>query len=782
MVTRHAFQSARVPAGLENWVAHRLVSAHQRIILALIAGHILNMAAVVVVFADATNLVSLTGIAAVLLTACWHRLWIGEQFRDARQQCDARAVIRMLEANSLVLAITFSGTIAWLMPVASPPGQLLLAVVAATLIGAAGYTMRTLPRAALAYIAVLSVGALSGLLRAGSVEALATCVLLVASAILLGRMAITAHRLFVVRILRERDAANASETVRLLLNDYEDQGSDWLFELTDDCRLHNVSSRFAEAIGQEAVDIEGHDFAALFAPSPEVEQLRDHLSQRRAFRGLALSLANVSDGEPKWWSVSGRPSAGGATSRVRFRGVICDITAEKQAEARVRHMAHFDSLTELPNRLRFTGALNRAFAETREMEQNIGAIYIDVDNFKSVNDMFGHPAGDSFLRAVADRLQSCVKDSRLGSELQLAARLGGDEFAIMLVGNDVAAQAPRLAERLVADFAEPFTIAGHEINSSISVGYAVAPEHASCAQDLLVNADIALYAAKQRGRNQWLMFEPGMDIKVQERHALERDLRGALANDELRLYLQPLVDVESGRQAGFEALIRWEHPIRGLVAPLDFIPVAEESGLIVPIGEWVLRTAIAEAASWDVPMSIAVNLSPVQLRSANLLPTVINALAHSGLDPARLELEITEGVLMNDSEANIATLNRLHALGVKIALDDFGTGYASLNYLLTFPFDKIKIDRSFITDLETRQDCREIVGAVIGLANRLGMCTLAEGVEQEAQLLKLREQGCEMVQGWLFGKAMPAASYRSTLCGPDAYLSAAEPLEQRKVA
>jgi diguanylate cyclase (GGDEF)-like protein len=438
--------------------------------------------------------------------------------------------------------------------------------------------------------------------------------------------------------------------------------------------------------------------------------------------------------------------------------VISDITAEKQAEARVRHMAHYDSLTELPNRLMFNMGLNRAFADKRN-QQRIALMYIDVDVFKSVNDMFGHPVGDAFLRAVASRLDACVTSTQLAGEAHLVARLGGDEFAVMLVGENVADQSIRLAEKLVEALAQPFEMSGHEINSSISVGVALAPEHGNTAQVLQSNADIALYVAKDEGRNRWEMFAPGMDVAVQERHAIERDLRSALVNDELRLFLQPLVDVETGKQAGFESLIRWEHPERGLVMPLDFIPVAEESGLIVPIGEWVLRTAMAEAASWEEPMTIAVNLSPVQLRSPNLLPTIINGLAETGLDPARLELEITEGVLLHDSEANIETLNRLHALGVKIALDDFGTGYASLNYLLTFPFDKIKIDRSFVTDLETRQDCREIVGAVIGLANRLGMCTLAEGVEHEAQLIKLREQGCEMVQGWLFGKAMPAAHY-----------------------
>ncbi len=765
MVTKKAFQTVNIPAGLEGWVAHRLVSAHQRILKLLIAGHLLNIGLLALVFYGEVSSLLLFGAVGAVVATCAHRWWLGERIRSEKAKVDAQQSITAMERNTLVLGGIIAITITWLMPGSPALKQVFLAIAATSHMAAAGYTMRTLPRAALAYIAILGVGVVFGVLRTRDADALAICALIIASSLLLSQMAITAHRLFVIRILKERDATAASETVRLLLNDYEDQGSDWLFELTEEGKLYNVSNRFAEATGLTVEMLNGREFASLFTPSPEVDQLRDHMAERRAFRSLTLSLQQQGGGDVKWWSASGRPANGGPTSLVRFRGVICDISAEKQAEARVRHLAHYDSLTELPNRLKFTLALNRAFAETNAPEQQIAALYVDVDNFKSINDMFGHLVGDAFLRTVAGRLQRAISESHLGSELNLAARLGGDEFAVMLIGRDAGEQVSRLAERIVTDLAQPYTVQGHEINSSVSIGIAIAPQHANSAQVLLSNADIALYAANDRGRNQWQMFATGMDTAVQERHALERDLRSALTNEELRLYLQPLVDVESGQEAGFEALVRWQHPVRGLVAPLDFIPVAEESGLIVPIGEWVLRTAIREAASWDVPMTIAVNLSPVQLRSANLLPTVINALGESGLDPSRLELEITEGVLMHDSEANIATLNRLHALGVKIALDDFGTGYASLNYLLTFPFDKIKIDRSFVTDLETRQDCREIVGAVIGLANRLGMCTLAEGVEQEAQLIKLREQGCEMVQGWLFGKALPAEHYGEQLRG-----------------
>jgi diguanylate cyclase (GGDEF)-like protein/PAS domain S-box-containing protein len=780
MVSMREEMAARIPAGLEEWVAHRLVSAHQRIVNALILGHLLNTLMLGVVFYGDAPTFGLLAIAAVLLGACIHRYVVGTHIRKGKQRINPRKAVLVLEMNTLVLACTIGTAMVWLMPGASALKQVFLAVAGTTLIAAAGYTMRTLPRAAISYILIISVCMIFGLIKTGKLEAMAACVLLGSSAVLLARMAKTAHYLFVVRILRERDANNSAETVRMLLNDYEDHGSDWLFELDREGAMVNVSGRFAKASGRTTADLNGTAFTSLFEASPERGQLSGHITERRAFRGLALALAATDASDKTWWSINGRPASGG-NAGIHFRGVISDISAEKQAEARVRHMAHYDSLTGLPNRMMFTSALNRAFAEARKGTRTV-LMYLDIDHFKSVNDMYGHPAGDSFLNAVAKRIQDSVETSQLAGEIHLVARLGGDEFAIMMVGQDVGDQAVRLADQLVSVLSAPYEIDGHELNSGVSIGIAIAPDHATTAQVLQSNADIALYVAKDEGRNRWEMFAPGMDVAVQERHAIERDLRLALAGNELRLFLQPLIDVETRTQTGFEALVRWEHPVRGMVMPLDFIPIAEETGLIVPIGEWVLRTAMAEAASWSDPMTIAVNLSPVQLRSANLLPTIINGLAETGLDAARLELEITESVLMHDCEANIAILNRLHALGVKIALDDFGTGYASLNYLRTFPFDKIKIDRSFVNDLDTRDDCRAIVGAVISLANQLGMKTLAEGVEHEAQLIKLREQGCEMVQGWLFGKAMPAAHYQLTRLEEEVPILAAPKRPTRRAA
>ncbi len=760
MVSKQLRQSALIPAGLEDWVANRLVSAHFRAVNGLILGHILNALFVALAFFQASSLLSLSIWFTAMLATCGHRIAMTHRETNKPGKRNPHATIRAFELNTLVLAGLSGGAIIALShaPIGADYHDVLLAVMGTTLISAAGFTMRTLPRAAIAYIAIVSACMIFTLAKTGSLVALAASVLVGASAILMTRTANTAYTLFIVRILREREVNATADTVRMLLNDYEDQGSDWLFELDQDGCLTSVSARFAEVLLQQPEALNGRSFVDLFVAGSESTQLQDFLKARTAFRGLVIPVKGGRLGETLYWSISGRPANGGSSGLVSFRGVISDISSEKQAEARVRHLAHYDSLTELPNRMMFTQALHRMIADRRK-KSRLAVLLVDFDHFKSINDMYGHPIGDAFLKLAATRLADCVTTASVGGEGRMVARLGGDEFAILTGGEDTPDHASRLAQLIVDTMASPFEVEGHIIDSGVSIGVALAPDHADSADILLSNADIALYAAKGDGRGRWEMFMPGMDEAIHKRLSIARDLRTAVSGGELRLYLQPLVNVESGQHSGFEALLRWEHPERGMVMPNDFIPVAEETGLIIPMGEWVIRTALAEAASWDEPFTIAINLSPVQLRSPNLLPTIINALAETGIDPSRVEFEITESVLLNDSEANIQVLNRMHQLGLKIALDDFGTGYASLNYLLTFPFDKIKIDRSFVTDLESRSEAQAIVGAVIRLANQLGMCTLAEGVEEEAQLQQLRSQGCEMVQGWLFGKAMPAEHY-----------------------
>jgi diguanylate cyclase (GGDEF)-like protein len=428
-----------------------------------------------------------------------------------------------------------------------------------------------------------------------------------------------------------------------------------------------------------------------------------------------------------------------------------DITEQRQQEERIRHMARHDALTGLPNRVQFIEALEATEAAIARGEC-IAVLYVDLDHFKQVNDSLGHSIGDKLLQHVASRLKTATREG------DLLARLGGDEFALLLRGGVSPADAAGVSERIVTAIGRPFLVDEHHLVIGASVGIALAPADGDAGETLMKNADLALYKAKTDGRSTYHFFETGMDAAIQKRRAIEAGLRLALGRDEFRLVFQPLVGLAENRITCFEALLRWDPPGRTTVSPADFIPIAEETGLIVSIGEWVLREACRTAASWPDNVRVAVNLSPAQFRSKHLYDTVMGALSESGLDPCRLELEITESLLLTDNEPTLRLLHTLRAVGIRISMDDFGTGYSSLSYLRSFPFDKIKIDRSFMRDLKTRSDSLAIVQAVIGLGHSLGMSTTAEGIETTEQLDAVRALGCNEVQGFLFSPPVAAST------------------------
>jgi diguanylate cyclase (GGDEF)-like protein len=425
-----------------------------------------------------------------------------------------------------------------------------------------------------------------------------------------------------------------------------------------------------------------------------------------------------------------------------------NITERRQAEARMAHMARHDALTNLPNRVLFREKLEAALAHVRR-GQMLALLCLDLDQFKAVNDTLGHPIGDSLLRAVAERLAMSAR------ETDTVARLGGDEFAIVQTAIARPTEATALAGRLIELLNAPFDVDGHQIVIGTSIGITFAPQDGDDPDQLLRCADLALYRAKVDGRGIYRLFHAEMDAQMQARRLLELDLRKAAQCGELEPFYQPLIDVHDGAIAGFEALLRWRHPQRGLIPPNEFIPLAEEIGLIVGIGEWVLWRACSDAVGWPGKLRVAVNLSPAQFKSRNLVAAVAHALSSSGLSPERLELEITETAMLQDTEVTLATLQELHGLGVRTAMDDFGTGYSSLSYLRRFPFDRIKIDQSFVRELGTRQDCGAIVRAVAALSGELGMQTTAEGVETPEQYDTLAAMGCSEVQGYLFSPAVP---------------------------
>jgi diguanylate cyclase (GGDEF)-like protein/PAS domain S-box-containing protein len=428
-----------------------------------------------------------------------------------------------------------------------------------------------------------------------------------------------------------------------------------------------------------------------------------------------------------------------------------DITERKQAEALIQHLANHDTLTDLPNRAAFVEHLTDTINAAKESEESFAVLSIDLDRFKEVNDMFGHAVGDNVLRELSQKLRTLAGEAHL-------ARLGGDEFILITPNGNHPALAEVLARRLHAAVATDLELNGQHLHVGISIGIAIFPTDGADATTLLNNADAALYRAKAAGRDNTRFFEIEMDNRLRERRAIQHDLDTAIARNELRLHYQPLAKID-GEVIGFEALVRWHHPQRGLVSPATFIPVAEESGLIMQIGEWVLREACREAASWPNPLRIAVNLSPIQFRHGDLAGLVHSVLLETGLAPTRLELEITEGVLIEDFGRGVAILRRLKTLGVRIAMDDFGTGYSSLSYLQSFPFDKIKIDRSFISKVKNNPQSAAIVRAVIGLAHGLDLPVLAEGVETTDQLDFLATESCDEVQGYLLGRPHPISEY-----------------------
>jgi diguanylate cyclase (GGDEF)-like protein len=494
--------------------------------------------------------------------------------------------------------------------------------------------------------------------------------------------------------------------------------------------------------GTTLLDLMRHSIArGIHSPGATAETMFADFRERLIENKEPVLHRRLADG--RVIAVRHQPTASGG-----WVGTYEDITERHLAHENIAHMARHDALTDLPNRLLFRERMDDGLARVQACEESIVVMCLDLDNFKAINDSLGHPIGDKLLQGIGKRLAKILdpKDT--------IARLGGDEFAI-LQAQSTSADAETLARRIIEAVCEPIVIDEHEINTGISIGIAVAPDNGISGDHLMKCADLALYRAKAEGRNGFRFFETEMDVKMRARHALEVDLRRALTEGEFHLVYQPEVRLDTGELTGMEALLRWTHPERGNIPPMEFIPVAEETRLIMPIGEWVLRQACTEAARWPESVRVAVNLSAVQFRNRSLVATVTHALAAAGLSPRRLELEITETVLMQEDDAIVAMLHQLRALGVRIAMDDFGTGYSSLGYLRSFPFDKIKIDRSFVSGKGSAAESEAIIRAIAELGATLGIETTAEGIETTQQMELVRRAGCTEGQGYLISRPKP---------------------------
>jgi len=565
-------------------------------------------------------------------------------------------------------------------------------------------------------------------------------------------------KILVTGRIRLRLDAVARKALRFV-DEFENSGRGWFWETDSLGTLSYVSQQLADDFQCEPEELLGRQFTTLLSVEThgsdameERKTLGFHLSARFPFSDVVVRPASDQDVH---WSLSGNPLFDERGRFLGFRGIGTDLTEQRRSEQEISRLARFDSLTSLPNRAMMRQTLDEALRNSTHRQRGCSMFLIDLDRFKNVNDTLGHPIGDALLRQVAERLKSVM-----GNHGQVG-RLGGDEFQAVLPGTVDIGLLESLARTLIEQVSRPYSIEGHKVTIGASVGISIGDPGRSTADALVRNADLALYAAKDAGRGKHRFYEPSMHSEAAERQLLENDLRQAIERGELSMNFQPIVRTAGEEISGFEALVRWNHPVRGSISPAKFIPLAEEAGLIPRIGEWVLRTSLEEAATWPDQVRVAVNLSPLQFNDPNIVQIVANHLRETGVRADRLELEITEGVFLADSESTDETFARLKDLGVRLALDDFGTGYSSLGYLKKAPFDKIKIDQSFVRGAaSTTNRNAAIIRAIVTLAETLGMDTCAEGVETHDDLHLIRELGVSMIQGFIFGKPADAETAR----------------------
>jgi diguanylate cyclase (GGDEF)-like protein/PAS domain S-box-containing protein len=695
----------------------------------------------------------------------------------ARRRKGGKQTVSARGVNRITLQAGVLGCLWGALPVlAMSPQQgfggampMLIASVIAGMIGCGGFAMLTLPAAAIAYSTPMVLGSLWVLATSHDPVLYALGCLLIFCHLVVSVSCLSHAKIFADRMIAAEELEKQKQVVSLLLSDFEEGASDWLWEVDAAGAMTYVSDRMAAAAGVDKDQLIGRPMSELCGaaegPMGPVAALSALFAEQKAFRDVTVSIGvgqNDQTRQTHWWSLSAKPVHDLNGDFTGFRGVGADITQAREDQARISRLAHFDVLTQLPNRLSFLQTLSKAWTDHGKPVGKGGSgagcavLCLDLDHFKGVNDSLGHPIGDDLLIQASARLRDCV------GELGLVARLGGDEFAVVVAPSPGHEALGDLARAIVSTLSDPYDVRGHHVLIGASVGIAVAPFDADDPDGLLKNADLALYRAKGDGRGAYRFFETAMDVWAQERRALELDLRDALANNELKLFFQPLIGRDH-ETTGFEALLRWQHPRRGLVPPADFIECAEQWGLIGAIGEWVLQEACRVAATWPSHLTVAVNLSPNQFATGDLVAQVRKALLASHLDPERLELEITEGLLLHDSAKTLDQLAALKALGVKIAMDDFGTGYSSLAYLWRFPFDKIKIDRSFVAEMQDNTAIADILRTIALLGQTLNLEVTAEGVETTAQARLLADMRCDTFQGFLYGRPMPVGDIPSFL-------------------
>lgn len=670
---------------------------------------------------------------------------LADWFRKRNRPRPVRASMRGIRniVRNAVLIAAFWGALPMIMyGNGDAETRLMIVMVAAGMLGGGCIVLYVVPQAMLAWIAVLTAGYFAATLTSGHVVDWSTSALLAIYVISLTRSGYSMWKTFTEARLGMIEIRDQSETIEMLLDDFSENARDWLWETDASGNVVRGSQQFEERLGLKLNAI-GPDGAIACGDYRSWDVLWTHFMHHTPFVDVQSHL--LAGGDERWLSMSGKPLFDETGRFLGFRGVASDITNQKLAEVRIAELAYRDALTGLVNRATFRAELEKCVASR---EGTRALFCIDLDGFKPVNDTYGHATGDALLTEIGQRLR------RATDEGDIVARLGGDEFAILSGAPMTTASASRLAEKLLAYVSEPLTIGDRRVSVGASIGISFSGVDGVEASTLLHQADLALYRSKKQGKGTYRFFEIAMDEVERQRRLIEANLRQAVSERSLTLNFQPLVEARDGRPAGFEALVRWYHEDHGNVSPADFIPIAEKTGLIGEIGEWVLLEACREASRWPGHLKVSVNLSPQQFNDGLLLSHVRNALAQSGLEPSRLEIEITESLFMENTDAVIDALEQIRSAGVSIALDDFGTGYSSLSYLLKFPFDRLKIDRSFVQTVESDPVAKNVLEAIAKLGRILELSVTAEGVETTEQADMLRAMSVTHLQGFLFGSPL----------------------------
>ena len=727
-------------------------------------GHIVAMSVAISIFAGSAPTMPLIAWALAISAGVWNRHRVEMELSLASARSIAQRGERKHTLSLLALALSWAAAPLFLPITGGEVELLVLSILIAMLVAGSAMTsvtvIGTMLLAAIAGGSAIVALTLAGLWQVGLAMALFYTMLIWG--------AIASVRTFLTARIAEATVAEKSETVSLLLREYEENEADWLWQVDTNRRVRSPSPRFAFALGRSPESIEGESLIRLVSGttwddgqfSSSLRDMAERLKRRESFSNLIVQV-EVGSGR-RWWELSGTPIHDERGNYTGFRGVGSDVTEQRESDEKIAYLARYDTLTGLPNRLMLHEALGEGLRYAKQWRTRCAFLMIDLDRFKAVNDSLGHHVGDKLLAEVSRRLGDVV------SENETVGRLGGDEFAIVVRDASDRGAVARVAKQVIDTLSIPYEIERNKLYIGASVGSALGPRDGDSVETLMRNADLALYRAKDDGGGTHFVFEPSLHEQAQERRQLEDALRHALDRDEFKLNLQPVVDANTEEVVSFEALLRWHSAEHGFVSPAKFIPLAEDTGLVVPIGEWVLHEACRQAVSWPVEAKIAVNVSGEQLLEPGFAETVVRALDASKLPPRRLEIEVTESIFVREGNIAKATLEEILALGCSIALDDFGTGYSSLGYLRELPFSTIKVDRSFVQGASNgSRESLAIINAVVAMASSLEMTTTAEGVETAAEAKMIRDLGCDKIQGYYYGRPLPVEEARALLHKPN---------------